>query len=116
MNSQSQGSFLEIPKEESKRENSNSATREIAENNRNTISLSKLSFLMQSKSSFIVKKNQPIRVPPDNITSIERRRTCNNQNEVKIASLSEMLTETLSKLKKPNTHFLAPLENKNGLG
>lgn len=71
--------------------------------NRNTINLAKLSLVLKNKSKLNVSKNDTpggrgsSQHMPEHLQKIKRE---------EINSLANILNETLSKLKKPNTHFL----------
>ena len=63
--------------------------------NRNTINLAKLSLVLKNKNKInVYSQNQ-------NAGESQRER---------INSIANILNETLSKLKKPNTHVLQPLD------
>ena len=63
--------------------------------NRNTINLAKLSLVLKNKNKLNV--------------SSQNQNAGESQRE-RINSIANILNETLSKLKKPNTHVLQPLD------
>lgn len=72
--------------------------------NRNTINLAKLSLVLKNKSSMNVSPGLSV----DN--SDRKKHALSRFQQDEINSIANILNETLSKLKKPNTHVLTPLE------
>ena len=81
--------------------------------NRNTINLAKLSLVLKNKSSMNVSNGVSFEQPQPHATdSMERKapHALSLFQQEEINSIANILNETLSKLKKPNTHVLTPLE------
>ena len=65
--------------------------------NRNTINLAKLSLVLKNKNKL-------------NVSSQNWNGQTDETQRERINSIANILNETLSKLKKPNTHVLQPLD------
>ena len=65
--------------------------------NRNTINLAKLSLVLKNKNQL-------------NVSSHNWNCQTDETQRERINSIANILNETLSKLKKPNTHVLQPLD------
>ena len=71
--------------------------------NRNTINLAKLSLVLKNKNNLNVANND---TPGGRGSTQHMSEHLHKIKREEINSLANILNETLSKLKKPNTHFL----------